>query len=375
MSIHQKIATGLLGGDDGEQVEEFELSSLLPFANHPFQVKQDESFQALQDSIAEQGLAVPILVRTHPTQRGCYEIIAGHRRVEACRLLGKETIAGFIRDLDEEEAVLFMVDTNIQREELLFSEKAFAYRMKLEALKRKAGRPKKVDEKNGGQVGHNFSESDDEKNGGQVGHNFSEGGDEKNGGQVGHNFPEGGDEKNGGQVGHNFSEGGDEKNGGQVGHNFPEGGDEKNGGQVGHHKKGRDLVADGSPDSARNIQRYIRLTYLDPYFLDMVDEKKLPFLVGVDLSYLNTAEQRCLWQFLQDHNLKPNLAQASALKEASQEGGLTGEKLRGIFLEQKPKVKRLSLQGDLRGFFPQDTSDKEMEEIIIDLLRRWKESQ
>lgn len=133
----------------GEQVVELELATLLPFENHPFKVLEDETMTELVESIDKFGVASPIIVREKG--RGMYEIIAGHRRTKACELLGKSTIFAIIRDLDDEEATLYMVDTNIQREEILPSEKAFAYKMKLEAIKRKAGRP----EKNCTQLAHN----------------------------------------------------------------------------------------------------------------------------------------------------------------------------------------------------------------------------
>lgn len=133
-----KSPTGLLGHDDGEQVEELALRELFPFENHPFQVNEDSQLAELKESISRQGVATPIIVR--PKGRGTFEIISGHRRVKACQLLGLETIPAFIRDLDDDAAILFMVDTNIQRESLLFSEKAFAYKMKMDALKRQGKR-------------------------------------------------------------------------------------------------------------------------------------------------------------------------------------------------------------------------------------------
>ncbi len=133
-----KSPTALLGHDDGEQVEALGLRELIPFQNHPFQVNEDSQLSELKESIARQGVATPIIVR--PKGRGTFEIISGHRRVKACQLLGLETIPAFIRDLDDDAAILFMVDTNIQRESLLYSEKAFAYKMKMDALKRQGKR-------------------------------------------------------------------------------------------------------------------------------------------------------------------------------------------------------------------------------------------
>ncbi len=129
---------------------EVPIVNLNNFKNHPFKVLNDEKMQEIKESIEKNGVLVPIIVR--PTENDNYEIIAGHRRKYACDLLGKKTIPAIIKDLDDEEATIIMVDSNIQRENLLFSEKAFAFKMRLEAIKRKAGRPKK----NSGQVGENL---------------------------------------------------------------------------------------------------------------------------------------------------------------------------------------------------------------------------
>ena len=131
------------------KVEEISISELRPFKDHPFRVKEDEEMEQLKKSIHESGVLVPALAR--PTEDG-YELISGHRRMAACAALGLETMPVIVRKLTDEEAVIAMVDSNLQREHLLPSEKAFAYKMKMEALKRKAGRP----EKNSSQVATNF---------------------------------------------------------------------------------------------------------------------------------------------------------------------------------------------------------------------------
>ena len=133
-------------------VEELPLDCLKPFRDHPFKVAQDEEMERLKESIRESGVLVPALAR--PTENG-YELIAGHRRLEACRALGKETLPVIIRDLTDEEAVITMVDTNLQREHILPSEKAFAYKMKYDAMKRLPGR-----KENGDQLGHQIKSID-----------------------------------------------------------------------------------------------------------------------------------------------------------------------------------------------------------------------
>lgn len=126
--------------DTVNTIQDIEISKLSTFANHPFKVLDDEKMEETKESIAKYGVLVPIIVR--PKEDGTFEIIAGHRRKRACELLGIPTIPTIVRDLDDEESTIVMVDSNIQRENLLFSEKAYAYKMKVDAIKRKAGRPK-----------------------------------------------------------------------------------------------------------------------------------------------------------------------------------------------------------------------------------------
>ena len=125
----------------GDQIQEISLSELHPFKNHPFHVVDDEKMQEMAESVAQYGVLVPGIVRPQP--EGGYEIVAGHRRRRASELAGKATMPVIIRDMDDDEATIIMVDSNLQRERILPSEKAFAYRMKLEAMKRTAGRPAK----------------------------------------------------------------------------------------------------------------------------------------------------------------------------------------------------------------------------------------
>lgn len=136
-----------------EQVQEIRITELHPFRNHPFYVKDDESMQALCDSIREYGVLSPLLAR--PTGEG-YEIVSGHRRRSAALKLGLEKLPVLVREMTDDEAIILMVDSNIQRENLLPSEKAFAYKMKLEAMKRQSGRPKK----NSPQVASNYRSDD-----------------------------------------------------------------------------------------------------------------------------------------------------------------------------------------------------------------------
>ena len=134
-----------------EKVLDIPLSEISDFPNHPFKVKADEAMLEMADSVKQYGVLVPALVR--PKAEGGYEMVAGHRRKKASELAGKETIPCIVRELDDDEATIIMVDSNLQRESILPSEKAFAYKMKLEAMKRQAGRPSK---ENSTQVGQDL---------------------------------------------------------------------------------------------------------------------------------------------------------------------------------------------------------------------------
>lgn len=288
-----KTAKGLLGENEGEQIQQLTLSELLSFENHPFYVTEDQEMAYLVESIQSQGVVNPIIVR--PKGRGTFEIIAGHRRVKACQLLGITQIPAFIRDLTQEEAVIFMVDTNIQRQSLRPSEKAFAYQMKLDAIRTQK------------QQGLMDSE------------------------------------------------------------HLPE-----------EHAKGkaRDLLATFSQESSVQIQRYLRLTQLDPGLLERVDEKKLPFQVGVALSYLTHLEQQIIVSVLEEINNVITLDQARLLREESLNKPLTPEKV-VLLLEKKttPKKTTFTLQKDVRSYFPPHTSAQKMEEQILKLLEQWSQEQ
>ena len=134
-----------------EKVIDIPLTDLHPFKNHPFKVTDDESMLETAESITKHGVLVPVIAR--PREEGGYELISDHRRKRASELAGKETLPCIVRNLDDDVATIIMVDSNIQRENILPSERAFAYKLKLEALKRQAGRPSK---ENAGQIDPNF---------------------------------------------------------------------------------------------------------------------------------------------------------------------------------------------------------------------------
>ena len=150
-SFDDLFGTGGSAGSTGENIREIPLKDLFPFKDHPFKVLDDGNMQEMVESIKKYGVLVPAIARSRPG--GGYELISGHRRRHALELAGKDVMPVLVREMDDDEAVLGMVDSNLQRENILPSEKAWAYKMKLDAIRRKAGRPGK---NNSGQVGQNL---------------------------------------------------------------------------------------------------------------------------------------------------------------------------------------------------------------------------
>ena len=275
---------------DREKVMEIPLSELYPFKDHPFKVKDDEKMQDTADSIREYGVLVPAIAR--PRTDGGYELISGHRRKRGCELAGLDTMPVIVRDMDDDAAVIVMVDSNIQRESLLPSERAFAYRMKLEAIK------------------HQGARSDLTSS------------------------------------------------------------------QVGMKLQAMDIVGQQAGESRNQVHRYIRLTYLISEILEMVDNKRIALNPAVELSYLKPAEQTMLLDAMDCEQTTPSLSQAQRLKRFSQEGKLTEESMLAIMSEEKKSdIDRISLPRDtIKKYFPKDYTPKQMEDQIIDLLKKWSRS-
>ena len=271
-----------------EKVRMIPLDELHPFAHHPFKVKDDEAMQDTVESVKAYGVLVPAIAR--PREEGGYELVAGHRRHRASLLAGLAEMPVIVRELDDDEATIIMVDSNLQRETLLPSERAFAYRMKLEAIRRQAGRPAK----NSRQVVGNFESAD--------------------------------------------------------------------------------IVGKDIGESGRQIQRFIRLTYLVPPLLDMVDEHKVAFNPAVELSYLTSEEQVALLDAMDSEQATPSLSQAQRLKKFSQEGRLSEDVMRAILSEEKkPEVGKITLSSDkLRRYFPKSFTPQQMEQTIFRLLEQWQ---
>ena len=271
-----------------EKVRMIPLDELHPFAHHPFKVKDDEAMQDTVESVKAYGVLVPAIAR--PREEGGYELVAGHRRHRASLLAGLAEMPVIVREMDDDEATIIMVDSNLQRETLLPSERAFAYRMKLEALKHQGLRTDLTSV------------------------------------------------------------------------------------QVGQKLNAREMVAKGTGKSAVQIQRFIRLTYLVPPLLDMVDEHKVAFNPAVELSYLTSEEQTALLDAMDSEQSTPSLSQAQRLKKFSQEGRLSEDVIRAILSEEKkPEVGKITLSGDkLRRYFPKSFTPQQMEQTIFRLLEQWQ---
>ena len=270
-----------------EKVQEIPLEELHPFAHHPFKVLDDDRMKDTADSIREYGVLVPAIARPRPD--GGYELIAGHRRKRGCELAGLKTMPVIVRELDDDAAIIIMVDSNIQRENILPSERAFAYQMKLEALK------------------HQGLRSD------------------------------------------------------------------LTSCQLGTKLRADEKLAQSSNESARTVQRFIRLTNLIPALLDIVDSKKIAFNPAVELSYLTQEEQGKLVDTMDSEQATPSLSQAQRLKKFSQEGKLTEESMLAIMSEEKkPEIGKVTLGTDtLRKYFPTNWTPKQMEDQILKLLNNW----
>ena len=277
-----------------EQVQQIPIDALRPFTNHPFKVLDDEAMTRTVESIAQYGVLAPLIARPRPDGDG-YEIISGHRRQYAAKLAGLDTLPVIVRQMSDDAAVILMVDSNLQRENILPSERAFAYKMKLEAIERTVGRPKNV-------------------------------------GQV---------------VPHYFG------------------------------KRSTEVVAEGTGESYKQIQRFIRLTNLVPELLDMVDEKKISFNPAVELSYLDTNQQRDFLEAMQDTQNAPSLSQAQRLKKLAQEGHFSYDVAFAVMGEEKKgELDKVVIKNDtLRKYFPRSYTPKQMEDTIIKLLEQWQRKQ
>ena len=274
-----------------EKVVRIPLSELHPFPNHPFHVRDDEAMQNTVDSIKEYGVLTPGIVR--PREDGGYEIVAGHRRKHGSKLAGLTDMPCIVREMDDDTATILMVDSNIQREDILPSERAQAYKMKAEALNRKMGRPAKENE---GQAVSTF-----------------------------------------------------------------------------RGKKTSEIIGKQVGENYKQVERYMRLTELQPELQQMVDDKKIAMTPAVELSYLKPEEQQMLLTAIDSEQATPSLSQAQRMKKLSQAGKLNDDTMLDIMMEQKkPEKCELTFSGDvLRKYFPRSYTPQRMQETIIKLLEAW----
>ena len=274
-----------------EQVQQIPIEELFPFKEHPFKVLDDEAMQRTVESVAQYGVLAPLIARPRP--EGGYEIISGHRRQHAAELAGLDTLPVIVREMTDDAAVILMVDSNLQRENILPSERAFAYKMKLEAIKKQGARS----DLTSCQVGTKF--------------------------------------------------------------------------------RADESLAEDTGESARNVQRFIRLTNLIPELLDLVDEKKISFNPAVELSYLDEAQQRDFLQAMDETQNVPSLSQAQRIKKLAQEGKLTYEAAFAIMGEaKKDELDKVVIKNDtLKKYFPRSYTPRQMEDVIIKLLEQWQRRQ
>ncbi len=271
-----------------ERIEKIKIDSLIPFENHPFKERTGEEQAELMESIRTTGMLVPVIVR--PLLRGKYEIISGHRRVAACKELGIDTVPTIVKELTKEEAVITMVDANLQRENLLPSEKAFAYKMKVEAMKAQGKRT-------------DLTSS-----------------------------------------------------------------------QVATKSDTATVIGQQLGESRDQVYRYIRLTYLIPELLKMVDEQRIAFTPAVELSYLPEREQRVLIDEIEYTDATPSLSQAQRLRKFSRQGRLSVDTVFAVLSEEKPNQREQVrfMTEDIRKYFPKNYSNKDMQETILKLLENWQ---
>lgn len=268
-----------------EKVQEIPPDQLIPFKNHPFRVVDDEAMLRTVESISQYGILSPLIAR--PMDGGGYELISGHRRKHAAELAGMETVPVIIREMDDDAATILMVDSNLQRETLLPSERAWAYRMKLEAMKHQ---------------GKSTSR------------------------------------------------------------------------QVVGKLESADIIGMDIGESGRQVQRFIRLTYLIPELLEMVDRKQLAFNPAVEISYLSEEQQNDFLEAMEYAQTTPSLSQAQRMKKLAADGKCSLDAMCAVMSEEKKDMlDKVTFKGDeLRKYFPKSYTPKQMQETIIKLLTQWQ---
>ena len=265
------------------RAEHLPIEKLRPFEGHPFKVADNEEMDQLVESIMAQGVLTPLVVR--PLENGEYEVISGHRRLHACKRAGIENVPALVTDMDRDAAAIALVDSNLHREHILPSEKAFAYKLKMDAMS------------------HQGTSC-----------------------------------------------------------------------QVGTKLRTDAVVGESVGESARQVQRYIRLTHLIPGILQMVDDSKIALTPAVEISYLTNREQRELLETMECEDCTPSLSQAIQLKQLSQSGNLDIYTVFDILTQRKPNQQdKISFRtDDVRKFFPKSYTAAQMQDVILRLLEGYQ---
>lgn len=308
-----------------DEIKYIGLNQLNNFKNHPFKVETNTELFELMQSIEKDGILIPLLARPNPYGDG-YELISGHRRKAACDWAGIQNVPVIIRNLSNEQAIIAMVDSNLQREHIKPSEKAFAYKMKLEAMKQQGKRS----DLTSGQVVQKLGAVEQSLVLSKVEGYYDEQG--------------------------NWGI--------------------KNVDRYTRTDANREL-ANQSGENERQIRRYIRLTNLIPKILDMVDEAKIAFTVAVELSYLKEEEQYELQAVMDLEQCTPSLSQANRFKRMSQKGELDMDEMYNILGEEKPNQKeQIKIKSDrLDKFFPSTFTEGQKIELIEKLVKEWHDAQ
>lgn len=277
-SYEELLGLDMTDDNDCEKILIIPLEELHTFKDHPFRVVDDEKMQETVESIEKYGVLVPAIARER--EAGGYELIAGHRRKRGSELAGKTDMPVIVRNYTDDEAVVIMVDSNIQREDILPSEKAKAYAMKYEALNNKGKR----------EGGSTF-----------------------------------------------------------------------------------EMIGEAAGESGKTVQRYIRLARLKDELLDMVDIKRIGFIPGVDISYLSEEQQSWVLEILSTTSCTISKEQAARLKEYAKSGELTKAVMELLLCTPGGKEKQITIKRDrISRYFPEGYSNKEIEDVIFQLLEEWK---
>jgi len=311
---HFESLNELLGAPDVVDGQtEIRIDMIDPFKNHPFKVLDNDDMEDLVESIKQNGVLVPVTVRTNPEDDSRYEMISGHRRMHAASLAGLRTIPAIIKEMSDDEATIAMVDSNMQRKEILPSERAYSLKMKMDAMRRQGMR---TDLNEDGSSRHDVEGVDDD-----------------------------------GASRHDVAKSRDNWSSEEVGRSIGMGG--------------------------RQVQRYIRLTELIPDLLKLVDEKRLSMVLGIEISYYSKEIQKWIYEYCTENGMVRK-QQLDALKARGTDNMDQHQLILTLnnALPQKKEFGKLTLsKRKLDEFFPKTVTNDQREEVILELLERWKEDQ